>query len=239
MRNSLKTLFILVAVFAVGCGRIKKLIGGSAQDIPLTIADIEPKLAEFGGASFGIVEGDGEGIVSYVQIGDPAYDDFFKASAKLNGLVLLCKGMATTATGELKKFAQSQAANAALADNIKELVGDTPKEDWSTEQSVAVLKMSKMKGQLTGAEIGYFATTATSMGVGIFALGKGIKEAKDLLPKGADLLNNVSSLKPLMVPAATKGVKTSIDNLKGVVDNTPKMLEEMKVLVDAFGQLNN
>ncbi len=236
---SLSILFILVTFFAAGCGPIKKLIGGSAQEIPLTIADIEPKLAAFGGASFGFSDDSEEGLVTYVQIGDPAYDDFFKASAKLNGLVLLCKGMTTTATGQLKKFAQSKAADAALAENIKELVGDTPKEEWTTEQSIAVMKMSRMQGKMDLEEGKYFATTAGSIGVAVIALGKGVGEAKDLLPKGADLLNNVSSLKPMMVPAATKGVKGSIDNLKSVVDNTPKMLEEMNVLISAFGQLNN
>jgi hypothetical protein len=69
-------------------------------------------------------------------------------------------------------------------------------------------------------------------------LGKGIKEAKDLIPKAQELLQNVKSIKPTLILAATKGIKGSLSNLNNVVKNTPKMLEEMKVLMDGFMALS-
>ena len=69
-------------------------------------------------------------------------------------------------------------------------------------------------------------------------LRTGIKEAKDLIPKAQELLKNVKSVKPMLIPAATKGIKGSLGNLNNVVKNTPKMLEEMKVLLDGFKALS-
>ena len=50
-----------------------------------------------------------------------------------------------------------------------------------------------------------------------------LKTAKDLLPKGQKLISEAKNLKPLMVPKATAGVKSSLGNLKSVVDNAPKI----------------
>lgn len=229
MKKMIITLSAVVMMLLVGCAPSAKYA--------LTIADIEPKLAYIDGASIGFSDDSEDGLVTYIQIGDADYDEFFKSAAKLDGLVILCKGMTTTATGQLKKFAMSKAADAALKDNIRDLVGNTPKEQWTTEQSIAVMKMAKRQGKINSDEAKYFATTAGSIGITVVSLGKGIKEAKDLVPKGQELLQNVKSIKPTLIPAATKGTKASIENLNSVVKNAPKMLEEMKVLLDGFKAL--
>jgi len=230
MKKMLIAISTVVMFLVVGCAPSAKYA--------LTIADIEPKLAYIGGASIGFADDSEDGLVTYIQIGDAEYDEFFKSSAKLDGLVRLCGAMTTTATGQLKKFAMSKAADAAMKDNIRDLVGNTPKEQWTTEQSIAVMKMAKGQGKINSDEIRYFATTAGSIGIAVVSLGKGVKEAKDLVPKGQELIQNVKSIKPTLIPAATKGVKASIENLNGVVKNTPKMLEEMKVLLDGFKALS-
>jgi len=230
MKKMLIVLSAVVMFLVVGCAPSAKYA--------LTIADIEPKLAYIGGASIGFADDSEDGLVTYIQIGDAGYDEFFKSAAKLDGLVILCKGMTTTSTGQLKKFAMSKAADAAMKDNISGLVGNTPPEQWTTEQSFAVMKMAKAQGKINSDEVKYFATTAGSIGIAVISLGKGVKEAKDLLPKAQELLQNVKSVKPTLIPAATKGIKGSTGNLNNVVKNTPKMLEEMKVLLDGFKALS-
>jgi len=217
-------------ILVVGCAPSAKYA--------LTLADIEPNLAYLNGASYGFADDSKDGLVTYIQIGDAKYDEFFKSCAKLDGLVILCKGLATTSTGQLKKFAMSKAADTAMKNNINDLVGNTPPEQWTAAQSFAVLKMAKAGGKIKSDEVKYFATTAASMGIGIISLGKGIKEAKDLIPKAQELLKNVKSVKPMLIPATTKGIKGSLGNLNNVVKNTPKMLEEMKVLLDGFKALS-
>jgi len=230
MHKLTTVLITVMLIFAIGCAPSAKFA--------LTIADIEPKLAAYGGHSIGFAEDSEDGLVTYIQIGDPVYDSFFKSTAKLDGMIILSGVMSSTATGELKKFAMSKAASGAMKDNIKELVGDTPPDQWTTEQSIAVLKMAKGQDQINSDEMAYFSTTAISIGIAVVSLGKGVVEAKNLIPKGQELLKNVKSLKMTLVPAATKGLKGSIENLNGVVNNTPRMLEEMKVLLDGFKALS-
>ena len=229
----MKKIILIISTFTtiltIGCAPSAKYA--------LTVADIEPKLAYIGGSSIGFADNSEDGIVTYVQIGDPGYDEFFKSAAKLNGLGILCKGMVTTSIGQLKKFAMSKAADAAMKDNINDLVGNTPPDKWTTEQSLAVMKMSKAQGKIKSDEVKYFANTASSIGIAVLSLGKGIKEAKELIPKANELLKNVKSIKPVLIPAATNGVKNSLGNLNGFVKNSPKMLEEMKVLLDGFKAL--
>lgn len=230
MKKMLIVLSAVVMFLVVGCA--------PAVKNALTIADIEPKLAYIGGASIGFADNSEDGLVTYIQIGDADFDKFFKSAAKLDGLVRICQGMTTTATGQLKKFAMSKAADAAMKDNINDLVDNTPPEQWSTEQSIAVMKMAKGQGKINSDEVKYFATTAGSIGITVFAMGKGIVEAKDLVLQAKDLLQNVKAVSPLKIPAATKGLKESLGNLNSVVKNTPKTLEEMKVLLDGFKALS-
>jgi len=229
----MKKIILIISAFtiilSIGCAPSAKYA--------LTVADIEPKLAYIGGSSIGFADNSEDGLVTYVQIGDPGYDEFFKSAAKLNGLGILCKGMVTTSIGQLKKFAMSKAADAAMKDNINDLVGNTPPDKWTTEQSLAVMKMSKAQGKIKSDEVKYFANTAGSIGIAVLSLGKGIKEAKELIPKANELLKNVKSIKPVLIPAATNGVKNSLGNLNSFVKNSPKMLEEMKVLLDGFKAL--
>lgn len=205
----------------------------------LTVADVEPQLATFQFShEYGFA--DEGGFVEYTQIGVPDYDTFFKTAAKLDGLVILTNAMTQTTTAELKKYAISKAADETLAQSIKEIVGDTLPEQYTVEQSIAIMKLAKQSGKVKDDEVAYFTTTAISLGIGVYSLGKGVSEVINLLSQGSELLKNVkSSVKMMLVPAATKGLKGSIDNLQGVQKNAPRTLEEMKVLLEAFKALGN
>jgi hypothetical protein len=210
-----------------------------AQKAPLTIADIEPALA---GTSIGEQIGfaDQESIVTYMKIGKPSYDDFFKTSAKLNGLSVLATVMTTTATGQLKNFAMSKAADEAMQENIKEFVGDVPPEEWSTEQSMAVMRMAKEQDKLSMDEVKYFATTSLSMGIVAASLAKGVGEVGALVKDGNALIKNIkkAKLKLRQIAPTVKGLKGSIKNLKNFKANAPVAAEEMAVLVKGFKMLS-
>jgi len=147
--------------------------------------------------------------------------------------------MTTQTTEELKKYAISKVADETLSQSIKEIVGDTPPEKYSIEQSIAIIKLAQQQGKIKDDEKKYFATTAVSLGVGVYSLGKGISEVSGLISKGNELLQNVKSIKKTLILGATKGLKSSLTNLQGVVENAPPTLEEMKVLLEAFTALGN
>ena len=225
--SRLMVLFIIVIVF---------MLNSCAVQHPLTIADIEPSLAKFDIAhQFGITDEDG--FIVYFTIGNDNFDQFFRTAAKLDGLVLITKSMTTSATGQLKKYAMSKAADEALKESIYDLVGDTSPEDYTTEQSFAVMRLADQKGKVSSDERKYFATTSLSLGVGVYALIKSIGEIRDLLKDGATLVQNIPNLEPWLIPAATKAVSGSINNLKSVKENAPVAIEEMKVLYEGFKAL--
>jgi hypothetical protein len=181
---------------------------------------------------------DNGGIVEYSKIGNPSYDDFFITAARLDGMAIIGKSMITHSIKQLKYFAMSKASDEALQLNIKLLVGDTPPEEWSDEQAISVLRMANEKRKVTSDEKKYFLATAGLIGIAVLSLGEAIDEAKELIPKGEQLMKNTKSLKYTQIPKATKGIKNSLENLNSVVNNAPKMLEEMKVLLDALKSLS-
>jgi hypothetical protein len=229
MKKMLISLFAVVMILGIGFAKHA-----------LTVDEIEPLLSDFDAATNGHLSGILiQEPVEYVQIGNPDYDEFFLNVAKLNGTIVLSNGMTTTATGQLKKFAMSKVSNAVMKDNISDFVGNTPPEQWTTEQCIAVMIMAKKQDEITADEEKYFLTTAGSLAIVVVSLGNGVAEAEELLPKGKGLLDNIKSVSRFKIPKATKGLKLSLDNLNGVVTNAPIMLEEMNVLLDAFVMLQS
>jgi len=226
----MKRLIVLLPVMLL-------IIVSCAKQYPLTVADVAPNLAQFSEShNWGFT--DEGGFVEYIQIGDPTFDNFFKTAAKLDGLVIVAQAMTQSTTGTLKKYAMSKASNEVLKESISEVVGDTKPENYTTEQSIAVMKLAKGQNEVSADETKFFVETTLSLGIGVVALGKGVNETVNLLKEGANLLKNVKSTKPWLIPAATKGLKGTVENLKGVKNNAPKTLEEMKVLLEGFKALN-
>jgi hypothetical protein len=222
---------ILVGIVALGL-MVSSGCGTSRRT--LTVGDIEPKLS-----MIPMEIGDEEGVVEYYRIGNRKFDSFFKSAAKLDGLTIIAEQMTRSATKQLKKYAMSKAADEAMKENIAELVGDTPPEDWTTDQSIAVMRMAKEQKKISTDEKKYFLTTAASLGVGTFALSKGLASAADVISQGTSLAKNPLSLKfsPWKIPGATKGVRTSLANLERAKKNGPETLEEMRILTTGFKML--
>ena len=239
--RTVRSTFILVLMAAMvamlgadvaDAGKLGKLKKKKKPKYVLTLADIEPKLAalELGDWEF-------TGI-KYDHIGVSEYDEFFKSAAKLHGLVLLNQEMAGAATKSLKKYAMSRAADEAMKENIDGLVGDTPPEEWTTEQNVAVMKMAKAQKKISADETKYFAKTAGTMAIGVAALSKGLETAQDLAAQGAELQGNTSKVKKLKIPAAVKGTKRSLEHVKAAGEEGPALAEEINVLISAFRALS-
>jgi hypothetical protein len=137
-------------------GGLSKALGKKAK-YTLTVADLEPKLADLPLGDIQFKD------IKYSHIGAGQYDAFFLSSAKIHGLVTLNQQMTEASTKSLKKFAMSKAADEAMKENIAELVGDTPPEQWTVEQNVAVLKMAKQQDKISKDEKRYFAQTGGTL----------------------------------------------------------------------------
>ena len=202
------------------------------QKATLSLADIEPRFAD---TPLELVEFEG---VEYIYLGIPEYDDYFRSAARLDGLVQISKRMTTSATGNLKKYAMSKAASAAMQENVEGLVGDKPAEEWTSEEQIAVMKMANEKGQITSDEREYFVRTAGLLTIVSVSLVKGIDAAYDLTKSGMRLKDS-ATLTDTEAVIAAEGFAASLKNLESVADNGPPMVEEMAVLVSGFRALGN
>ncbi len=199
----------------------------------LTLADIEPKLAKL---SLGDIEFNG---VKYLSIGVPEYDKFFRSAAKLDGLVRVTRKMTNGSTKNLKNYAISKVANAAMQDNIQGLVGNKPPERWTRAEQISVMKMARAQGEISDDEKRYFARTAGNLAIASGALLKGIDAAYDLSKTGYRLQKTKTVLKDAVALAAAEGFTVSLKNLDSVTKNGPPMAEEITVLIRAFNALGN
>jgi hypothetical protein len=125
-----------------------------------------------------------------------------------------------------------------MKENVAELVGDTPPEEWTVEQNIAIMKMAKQQDEISADEKRYFAQSAGTMVIGMAALSKGLGAVKELTEQGTQLQESISKLKKAQIPPATKGTKTSLEHLKEAQEKGPGMVEEIKVLTTAFQALS-
>ena len=210
-------------------GGVTKVFG--AKKKTLKLKHIAPELVDL---PLGEIKFKG---TKYSKIGEGRYDAFFRSTAVVQGLVDFDQKMTTSATGSLKKFAMSKAADEALGDAIKELVGDTPPEEWTTEQQIAVLKIADHQDKVSKDEKVYFLKTAGALTLGAAALTKALATTKSLTEEGLALQKSVGDLPKIKVVAATDATKHSIENLKTAAQQGPPLAEEMVVLATGFKAL--
>lgn len=177
--------------------------------------------------------------VRVAQVQAEEFDAFFLSAARANSLVDVNREITLFATRSLKKYAMSKFANAALKENIEELVGDQPPEEWTLEEDIAVLKMAKAEKKISRDEKVYFGKTAGALAAGAIGLAKGVDTVQALLSQGPRLLSPeaLGGVHLQKIDDTREATQISMDNLKGARDKTPSLLEEMKVLQSAFSSL--
>jgi len=226
---------VVMLGWAVAEGQLGKLKDKAklTSEKTLKVGDIEPKLKDM--PLVGDIKFKG---IKYDEIDEPEYDGFFLSSAKIHGLVELNQELAESATKSLKKFAMSKMADEAMKENIKGLVGDTPPDKWTTEQSIAVMQMAKQQDKISADEKRYFVQSAGTLAVGMAALTKGLESVKELMEQGKGLKESTGDLEKIKIPAAAKGSKTSLGHLQDAKEKGPVLAEELKVLTTAFKALS-
>ena len=206
----------------------------------LYFSDLDPKLSVLP-EKLGIdIE-----LIDYPVIGVENHDNFHKSTAIILTTYAVTKWMVDDATWNLKKYAQDHLAKIAMDTNLVELIGDTPHDQLTVEQSAAVLRMEKERDQISSDESRYFLKTTANIGIGVLSLTRSVKELPDLIKTGGSMISNVGSdfnfrgIPELWaIGGATKSLKESISRLNAVKNDAPVLLEDMKVLVDAFRSLS-
>lgn len=175
--------------------------------------------------------------VEYKQVGNVGLDDFFKSSAKLEGVTKVAAAMKDDVTTHLRKYAQSHATDPQLKGAIAQLTNNAAPDAWTDDQCVAVERLAKEKGKLSQEESAYFQKSGSNLAIMAIAMNNGVKEADRLIKSSDEMLNKAKSLEPSLATPATTGVTTAITSLKEFVVNTPPMAESFTKWGTAFGSL--
>jgi len=215
------------------------LTGCGASRAYLTLADLDPRFEALEESGLEIR------LTDYVISDIEKYDDFFKSSAIISFTFDLSHSMVNEATSNLKKYAQDHLAKMTMDENIEELIGDTPHDQLGVEQSVAIMRMEKEQDRISHNEKKYFIFMGGQIGIGFISLLRGVKEAPTLLKRGRSLLYNIGDdfssdgvPKILSISSVSEGIKESIERLNKVRQDAPVLVEDMKVLYDAFKMLS-
>lgn len=233
MQKYLTVIFIVLAgLWVMGCA--------SQKQTTLYFSDLDPNLRllpEKLGIDIALIE--------YPIIGIATHDNFHKSTAIILMTFEVTKWMVADATLNLKKYAQDHIAKMTMDENIAELIGDTPHDQLTVEQSAAVLNMEKERNEISEDEAAYFLKVGANLGVGVLSLTRAVKELPNLIKTGGAMIFNVGSdFKFMGIPKfwaigpATKSLKESTGRLNGIKNDAPILLEDIKVLVDAFRMLN-
>jgi len=216
---------IIATMFLASCGALSSLTGGAMQKLSLT--DIEPNFGPFG-ASLQF-----EGI-EYKVIGEQKFDDFFKESAKIKGVIKVADIFSTNTTESLKKTAMDIAANDELKESVNSLVKNKPRAEWTLEELIAVTKLGIQRKKVSTEVLKGYVGTGLQLGTVIVSLNKAVTIIPNLLSTGQELSSATSSLKPTTSPAAVSGLASSMENLKSAAENAPNMIKSLTVMSQAF-----
>lgn len=210
--------------FLAGCS----LIGGG-ESKKLTLTDVDPAFGSIG-QSF-VFPG-----YEYSQIGVPAYDDFFKSSAKLSAMAEIATKFSDETTSSLKKIARDRLAR---QENAGLKLSDSDIESMNAQQIGDLFDKSFAKTKEIDAKQkeNYIDLTKNLILVA-GSLVKSVESANQLISSGAQLSSQASSLDPLKAPGAVKGVSSSVSNLKDFVQKAPTLAQELTVLSKAVTMMS-
>jgi hypothetical protein len=212
---------------------------GCAGRAVLTLSDLDPKFEFLEELGIQVV------LIDYPTTGIDRYNEFFKSSALIYFTTELSQSMVNNAAANLKNYARDHLAAGIMEENIQELIGDTPSDQLTVEQSLAVMRMEKEQNRISDNESRYFFSMAGQLGIASLALIRGAKEAPDLIKKGRRLITHAWEDFTIMgiprfwdIEPVVSGLDESIGRLKHVTEIAPILIEDIAVLLKGFKELS-
>lgn len=208
-----------------------------AQDRVLTLHDVSPDLARLiGGTELDFVA---KARIAYGVTGRPNYDRFFRESAVSYGGMTVGRGLTDDATIKLKGYARTKMAIAELEDQILEITGGKPPEEWTTEESIAVLQAAKEKDRLSDEENQYVLASSARVAATIPVVHASVAASQQLIGDVSGLVSGAPSAFGMLRGAAVaRNVQRSGDRLKTVPTEGAGLVESLTVLSRGLSMLS-
>ncbi|HEX9690887.1 MAG TPA: hypothetical protein VGA22_02190 [Gemmatimonadales bacterium] len=201
----------------------------AAQDRVLTLSDVSPALNSLiGNTDLDFVA---KANIEYGVTGKADYDRFYRESAIAYGGFVVGQGLTNDATTNLKGYARNKAAIAELEAEIAEITEGADPDDWTTEQSIAVLQAAEAKDQLSADEREYMAATALRIAATLPVLKAAIESSAELSGIAPGLVSGARSAFGLRgATGAARNVQRSADRIADIPSSATKLVEELTVL---------
>jgi len=226
-------------IFRLGIVAMILLSANAGVAAVLSLSDIDPNLAPLAKTE---LDPFFKQKVEYQVVGMDKYYKFFKSSAITYAGLLVGETAATATSAKLKGYARTMAAKSAVDDSVKEIMGDTPADKMSTEQSIALLKLKKKKGELSEDETKYFISSAVNIGLIAVALNTSIQNAASLIDTGKELQGSVKNdfigMNALKLPGVTTGIANSMTQLARVPSQGVGVAKELTIMIEAMKMLS-
>jgi hypothetical protein len=209
----------------------------AAQDRLLTLHDVSPDLGRLiGGTELDFVA---KAKIGYGVTGRGEYDQFFRESAIAYGGMTVGRGLTDDATIKLKGYARNKAAIAELDAQIKEITGGAPPEQWTTEQSLAVLQAAKEKDRLSDEENAYVLATSARVAATIPVVHASIASSQNLLGQTDGLVRGApSAFGVLRAAGVVRNLNRSAGRIRVIPTEGTSLVESLTVLSRGLSMLS-
>ena len=169
--------------------------------------------------------------ISYGITGVSAYDQFFRNSAVTYGGFVFGRTLFDEATTTLKRFARSKAAVSSMREEIREITQDADTSQWTTEQSLAVLRAAKKRDELSSDERFYFLATSALVAATLPVLRASVTAAPQLARSAPPLVRGAPSAFDIFQAASVAGsVNRSAKQIHAIPREGATLLESFVVL---------
>jgi hypothetical protein len=213
-------------------------VGCSSTKYRLKMGDMHESLANLTG-----LEGDPleKEPVEFEETGKPKYDEFLRSAAHIRAGLIVSNALVEALTTNVKSFARSYAASRVADENVKELIGETPAEEMTEDQALAVLKLQKKRGELNDDVLEFATRSAANAGQTVLYLTETASSAVTLAKTGGELSqsvqNDFTGIDVAKAPAVAEGITTAVGNLKDAGEEAPELAKRLARLGEGLKSL--
>ncbi|MGC4000875.1 MAG: hypothetical protein QM767_26840 [Anaeromyxobacter sp.] len=179
--------------------------------------------------------------VEWQPTGKARYDQFLQDAAFMDAGMIVSQATTDTLTTSLKGYARNIAASGAMKDAAKEIVGDTPPDQLSEEQSLALLALKKKMASLSEEELAFATKGAASATVVGGFLAKVPETSTQLVEQGSSLSQSVSKdftgFDAMKVPGVGAALALSGVHVKDAAERAPELAKAITRLAQGLGSL--
>jgi hypothetical protein len=214
--------FALCSVSISGCS-LFDAFGRQGKVEQLSLNDCDPALAQAVQARQ--IEDPLVGTpIEYETFDYPQYDGFFKESAQVHCKLFVARTLTETVAASWKQVAVDRAGIGTIHD----AVGGKPSPKWTVEDTLAVLRLEVLRGDISPSQLQEQAKASIAQVKTISTIVKGLPSVAGDLAKRATGFDT-KGIPVQQIPKLTKAVDDSLQQLEAAGKDAEKVFQDVTV----------